>query len=59
MCVDTVFLERVNLVGKRVMEMGRRWTEEEGAYWSFEPEEASQPMGLWKELARLRQQVIS
>ena len=40
----------------------REWAdakEEEGAYWAFGPEEASQPMGLWKELARLRQQVIS
>ena len=40
----------------------REWVdakEEEGAYWAFGPEEASQPMGLWKELARLRQQVMS
>ena len=28
------------------------------AYWASGPEEASQPMELWEELAELRQQVI-
>ena len=55
----TPFFWHVSIVGQAA---DAEWTGAgsggEEAYWASGPEEASQPMELWEELAELRQQVI-